>query len=120
MARFNREQIKELMEATKSLIESAGEMSEAFQSFSDQVMLTRWSGRNLTLIFGQCPEATNVSGFNQWLDAGRCVRKGETGIAIWCPCKKKAKAGEEENDVYFRIGYVFDISQTDVLEPKTS
>ena len=70
---------------------------------------------NQCMIGHQIPAATIVGGFRQWLKAGRAVRKGEHGAAIWVPISK----GGEEMDpakptgVRFVLGTVFDVSQTD-------
>ncbi len=92
---------------------------------------------NLILIWFQKKDATRVAGFNTWKDLGRMVKKGEKGIMILAPCfppkgKKEPKPepkpepeGEDEEEeknpiierpVYFRVVYVFDISQTEGKE----
>ena len=87
---------------------------------------------NLILIMLQKPNATRVAGFNTWRDLGRWVNKGEKGIAILAPCmppketKSAAPEGaERENEeeerekieelrpLYFKVVYVFDVSQTE-------
>ncbi len=80
---------------------------------------------NLILITIQRPNATRVAGFSIWKDLGRWVKKGEKGIAILAPClpPKKSKTPpeqieeeEEEEEIkplYFKVVYVFDISQTE-------
>ena len=70
---------------------------------------------NTCLIAAQCPAATIVGGFKQWLRAGRCVRKGEHGLAIWVPTVKK-DADTDNAETRFVMGTVFDCSQTDALE----
>lgn len=84
---------------------------------------------NQYLIALQCPTASVMGGFRQWLKHGRCVRKGEHGAMIWVPTGSKsvnepttAKAeivtADESNgagDTRFIIGTVFDIGQTDAL-----
>ena len=60
-----------------------------------------------------------MGGFNTWLKCGRFVRKGEKGIAILAPMffkdKRRAADGsdEEMRRIWFKVVYVFDISQTD-------
>lgn len=78
------------------------------------------SAYNHCLIYSQFSGTpTIVGGFKQWLTAGRIVRKGESGLMIWCPTgKRKAADGPElaadENErPSFIPGYVFDITQTD-------
>lgn len=68
-----------------------------------------------------------VGGFRQWLEYGRCVRKGEHGLAIWVPVGTGASGNDPEPDPgaepaepnaprRFVIGTVFDISQTVELD----
>lgn len=83
--------------------------------------------KNTCLIAIQKPDATLIGGFRQWLKAGRCVRKGETGLMIWIPAGKRdrdtdtapaadAQAGEDSEGPSFIVGTVFDVSQTIELE----
>ena len=97
---------------------------------------------NQILIMLQKPEATRVAGFNTWKDLGRFVKKGEKGIAILAPvmpprpkstcpvcgaevsrkaryCPECGHPLETASDIdidqpsYFRVVYVFDLSQTE-------
>lgn len=86
-----------------------------------------YSVRNLLLIFSQAPEATAVAGFRAWQDKGRQVRKGERGIRIFGYSSRKVT--DENGDVQlddegnprtratFPVLSVFDISQTDPIDP---
>src|SRR5437899_8726215 len=71
------------------------------------------------LIWRQKPDASFVGGFNTWLKCGRFVRKGEKRIAILAPMFFKDKrqtadgSDEETRRIWFKVVYVFDISQTD-------
>jgi hypothetical protein len=66
-----------------------------------------------------------VGGFNQWLDKGRAVRKGERAFTIMAPSAGKAKDkggnvriaedGSEVMKTYFKLVSVFDVSQTDLI-----
>lgn len=68
-----------------------------------------------------------VGGFHQWKSVNRKVKKGEAGMGIFFPCRPKKAAdqeleieveGEGEEDspkCRFRIGYVWDISQTEEI-----
>ncbi|MEQ4489569.1 MAG: DUF192 domain-containing protein [Dehalococcoides mccartyi] len=109
------------------------QQSENFRTF----LLTmskfhEYSIGNLILIMLQKPDATRVAGFSTWKNLYRWVKKGEKGIAILAPCmppKKKnlepsdvEKAPDEEEKseeeteirpVYFKVVYVFDVSQTE-------
>ena len=95
-----------------------------------------YSFGNTILIWLRKPDATHVAGFRKWHEMGRFVKAGEHGIPIFVPMLGK-KIVEKNNPVRmqdnasvlmtdekkeelevqylrgFRIGYVFDISQTD-------
>ncbi|MDD5701279.1 MAG: ArdC-like ssDNA-binding domain-containing protein [Dehalococcoidales bacterium] len=94
---------------------------------------------NMILIMLQKPTSTHVAGFNTWKELGRWVKSGEKGISILAPvfppaarCEKCgarlprnakfcSKCGESIDSTdegaisprYFRVVYVFDISQTE-------
>ena len=78
-----------------------------------------YSWHNQMLIWRQKPDASFVGGFHTWLKCGRNVRKGEKGIAILAPIFFKDKrqttdrSEEETKRLWFKVVYVFDISQTD-------
>jgi len=78
-----------------------------------------YSWHNQMLIWRQKPDASFVGGFNTWLKCGRYVRKGERGIAILAPMFfKDRRQGEDATEteiqrIWFKVVYVFDISQTD-------
>ncbi len=101
----------------------------------------QYSFANTMLIMLQCPDATHVASFNNWKSMGRYVKKDEHGIEIFVPMLVKyrhkgekqvakgaildpdatiaefVKDDSQENQgktlVGFKIGYVFDVSQTD-------
>ena len=70
---------------------------------------------NQILVSMQCPTATIVGGFAQWKSQGRHIIKGQHSINIWIPGGKKETETEAE-DLYFFMGNVFDISQTEATE----
>lgn len=89
-----------------------------------------YSYNNIILIMMQRPDASYVAGFTAWRKMNRFVKKGEKGIGILCPCIRKVETFKEPDDtnVYhdkkaekevkkvisgFKVGYVFDLSQTD-------
>ncbi len=98
----------------------------------------KYSTQNISLIENQFQGATAVGSFNFWKEKGFSVQKGEKGIKILVPTrtvekfkdkngkwKTITKASEEEKKqvqegklerkpgrLYFNIGHVFDISQT--------
>ncbi len=82
-----------------------------------------YSFNNQLLIYLQCPEATRVAGYRAWQRLGRQVRKGERGIKILAPCRKRVSPVEPEGEqdqverieilTGFRVVHVFDLSQTE-------
>ena len=74
------------------------------------------SPTNTMLVVMQCPSATIIGGFRQWLKAGRVVRKGEHGLSIWIPSGIKNDDNGVPDDVHFLMGTVFDVSQTEAVE----
>jgi len=80
---------------------------------------------NTCMILLQNPGATVVGGFQQWRNRGRCVRKGEKGLAIWFPIGNGAEAAadhpaDDAEGVRFGLGTVFDVAQTDAIEADAS
>lgn len=103
----------------------------------------KYSFGNCILIALQKSNATYVAGFVQWKEFGRWVKKGEGGISILAPClpskgreletrRKKLEVelgrelyhreieeikkaiGEEAHDpIFYKVVYVFDVSQTE-------
>lgn len=76
---------------------------------------------NTILICMQMPDAPHVTSFRSWKrDFNRYVRKGERGIEILVPMLVKSHDEEAQDTdeerrrlVGFRVGHVFDVSQTD-------
>lgn len=79
----------------------------------------QYSANNIMLILLQRPDASHVAGYNAWLRFHRYVKKGEKGIAILAPCaykkNEKDKNGHEveSSHLFFKVTYVFDVSQTE-------
>jgi antirestriction protein ArdC len=98
----------------------AARQSELFRNYlKTSAAFWDYSWHNQMLIWRQKPDASFVGGFNTWLKCGRYVRKGEKGIAILAPLffkdNKRSQDGSEEDSrrIWFKVVYVFDISQTD-------
>jgi antirestriction protein ArdC len=98
----------------------AARQSELFRNYlKASAAFWDYSWHNQMLIWKQRADASFVGGFNTWLKCGRFVRKGEKGIAILAPMffKDKAQAADgsdkETKRIWFKVVYVFDISQTD-------
>jgi hypothetical protein len=90
--------------------------SESFRRFLDmQARFHHYSFGNVALILSQRPDATQVAGYNAWLKLHRYVRRGEHGIRIIVPMRKKAAEpdGDEPSRIFFGSGTVFDLDQTD-------
>ena len=91
----------------------------------DGIGYTTIEGRSLSLhnqlmIAGQGCRSAVVGGFHQWRKAGRVVRKGEHGYAIWIPLGQKVKREDGLNvtrDVQgFALSTVFGLDQTDEIQ----
>jgi hypothetical protein len=113
----------------------ANEREEIFQKLGFVKLSTkeRYSLINSLLIAAQMRGVTPtiLGGYAEWHRQGRTVRKGERGFMIWIPTgvqKREIPAVdpkgqlttmlEESTTVHFIIGTVFDISQTDALQPQ--
>ena len=99
--------------------------SDAWTRFLDFAQAFHaYSFNNLVLILTQCPEASQVAGFRKWQGLNRQVRKGETGIRIFGFGTKKITEEDEDGDEVekrlkrFPILSVFDVSQTDLIDPE--
>jgi hypothetical protein len=105
-------------EILRRLEQAIGEIhdSESFRRYLDmQARFHRYSPNNVALILSARPDATRVAGFRAWRRMDRFVMKGERGIKILVPMTKKVEnheSGEEEKRVFFGVGTVFDVSQT--------
>ncbi len=123
--------VDEVLKRLKDGVDSI-QQSEQFRTFLITMSKFHdYSIGNLILIMLQKPDATRVAGYSTWKDLYRWVKKGEKGIAILAPCmppkQKKPETseateteGEEEKaeeteirPLYFKVVYVFDISQTE-------
>ena len=124
---------KALIASLQASIEGQVETLTASEAWTDYLNYLRsfheYSMRNVLLIRGQFPGASQVAGFKQWQTKGRQVRKGEKAIKIFGYAVKRREDDSEDtsdsaatNDeqpephVYFPLLSVFDISQTDPIE----
>ena len=86
-------------------------------------ILGKYSRRNIALILIQAGERGRdipaaVAGFHDWRAAGRMVRKGSKGYAIFAPIVRKAAAdsvSDDDGPRGFTVRYVFDVVDTDAL-----
>lgn len=94
--------------------------SEGFAAYlKTMARFHSYSSSNVILIRAQEPEATKVAGYRKWQELGRQVKKGEKGIAILVPHKRRVGPKEDKDDEVvsivsnFGVGTVFDVSQTE-------
>lgn len=115
--------------------------SDRYKELLDNMVNFRdYSVNNSIGIMLQKPDATLVAPYTKWQKLNRQVKKGEKGIVILCPVKYKRMTEETKLDekgnpvldkdgyeikekiyqnlVTFKIGFVFDKSQTVQLEGK--
>ncbi|MDD5702309.1 MAG: ArdC family protein [Dehalococcoidales bacterium] len=129
--------IDAVMKQLKAGVEGIQDSSQFRLFLTTMSKFHDYSIGNQILIMLQKPDATRVAGFNTWKDMGRWVKTGEKGIAILAPifppratcekcgsripknarfCPKCGKTIEVEVDPsprFFRVVYVFDLSQTE-------
>ena len=127
-AQAKKKELREQAKHTAERIENDPEFAAAFADFAAR--FPSYSERNQTMIFMQNDEATICAGFNKWKEEGRAVRKGEKGIKIFAPTKKKVRdengnvvkneKGEDEEEAGFIMVTVFDIAQTDPVDEETA
>src|SRR5262245_60562438 len=88
----------------RELAETIAAMSdEARAAMAERMPIVTIEGRTLSphnacLIGTQNPDATMVGGFQQWIKAGRCVRKGEHGLMMWAPTAGTLKQDEHTRE----------------------
>ncbi|PEI46977.1 ArdC-like ssDNA-binding domain-containing protein, partial [Bacillus pseudomycoides] len=126
---------KKMEKSIEGYFRSSGDLKE-YLSF--MAKFHRYSPSNIALIQSQFEGSRAVGSFSFWKEKGFTVQKGEKGIQILVPnrttAKFKDKAGiwkpvakasaEEKKQIdsksievkpgrlYFSVGYVFDVSQT--------
>jgi antirestriction protein ArdC len=112
-----RERAKEMHDQIAGQVENLRSSQEWTRYLDFVGSFHHYSLANIMLIRAQCPHATHVAGFRQWIERGRSVRKGERAIKIRGFSTKKVERedGEEDKIVIYPILSVFDISQTDLM-----
>ncbi|VOV99415.1 putative conjugative transposon membrane protein [Streptococcus pneumoniae] len=109
--------------------------SEQFKSFLDTMSkFHNYSLNNIHLLKMQNPNVSQVASFNKWkTDFDRTVKKGSKALKIWVPYQVKTKISANQNELSFspsenemeekevtvtrfKLGNVFDISQTEGKE----
>jgi hypothetical protein len=113
------ERIQELADATDAASMTT-EMLHYLETFSK---FHQYSSFNVWCILMNCPDATNVAGFQKWRQLNRFVRKGEKGIPILAPMiahEDPDDPGSNQVLKGFKVVYIYDVSQTegeDLPEP---
>ena len=109
--------------------------SEQFRSFLDTMSkFHNYSLNNIHLLKMQNPNVSQVASFNKWkTDFDRTVKKGSKALKIWVPYQVKTKISANQNELSFspsenemeekevtvtrfKLGNVFDVSQTEGKE----
>ena len=109
--------------------------SDQFKSFLDTMSkFHNYSLNNIHLLKMQYPNVTRVASFNKWkTDFERTVKKGSKALKIWVPYQVKTKIPENQKELNFspsekemeqkeitvtrfKLGNVFDVSQTEGKE----
>lgn len=129
---------KLILEAEDSIEKYCNSEEELKEYLNFTAKLHNYSYHNTALIERQFPGAYAVGSFKFWNDKGYSIKKGESGISILVPargklkfinadgdCKAIEQATPEEQQMikngeykttggklFYRIGYVFDITQT--------
>jgi hypothetical protein len=93
----------------------AAGVTEEELAASAPTLIGRYSFRNVCLILGQRPDATECAGFHDWKKVGRSVSKGAKGIAILVPMMKKSDDEGAKDSIWFTFRYVFDLSDTEEI-----
>jgi len=76
------------------------------------------TAHNTCFLYAQTEKpVTVIGGFQQWLKAGRIVKKGEKSLLIFVPSQRSNEGNEAagDDDVFFFTANVFDITQTEVI-----
>ena len=109
--------------------------SEQFKSFLDTMSkFHNYSLNNIHLLKMQNPSVSHVASFNKWkTDFERTVKKGSKALKIWVPYQVKTKISANQSELSFspsenemeekevtvtrfKLGNVFDVSQTEGKE----
>lgn len=130
------EVLKDLTEQLEKSIQDFME-SEKYKAFlSSMAKFQNYSLNNQILIAVQKPDSTLCAGYTTWQKQNRYVKKGEKGIRIICPSPYKKEYlkdvidkttgkpellsdGRTKQEIvqkvipFFKVGYVYDISQTE-------
>lgn len=140
----NEDRKKELDALTRQLQDGISNYigSQRYSAVLDSISrFYNYSINNSIIIALQNPYATHVASYTTWKNMNRSVKKGEKGIQIFCPFQYHVeqevnKIDPKTNEVMidkdgnnikekklvqqigYKIGYVFDVSQTEQIKGK--
>lgn len=140
----NEDRKKELDALTRQLQDGISNYigSQRYSAVLDSISrFHNYSINNSIIIALQNPYATHVASYTTWKNMNRSVKKGEKGIQIFCPFQYHVeqelnKIDPKTNEVMidkdgnnikekkliqqtgYKIGYVFDVSQTEQIKGK--
>ena len=142
-SKTNEQKKQELDELSKKLVQGIKgylESDNFKELLNNMNKFHSYSLQNCLLIGLQCPNASLVTTYPKWRKLNKQVKKGEHGIKIFVPIRKvlnietrqkdengnvlKDEFGneivhtEQKTYVNFKIGHVFDVSQTEQMEGK--
>lgn len=111
-AEQKREQRQRLYDTVEEMSEKALSDPATLAAYLKvQARLGKTSVSNALLVTAQKPDASFISGFDDWQKRGRSVKKGEKGLAILEANGEYARA-DGTMGVNFDVKTVFDVAQT--------
>lgn len=120
---FAKQRLAQIQQELENGVNSLSSADSWKSYLTVQARFHKYSFNNTILILLQCPHATHVAGMKTWNKLNRKVSKGSKGIVIFAPrfgekeVKKKDGSVEVEKYIYYTTVSVFDISQTEILDP---
>lgn len=121
------QQIKEILENLEDGVRGVFTSENYIKYLETFSKFHNYSFNNIILILSQFPQASYVASFKDWNQKfNRIIKKGEKGIKILVPTPKKVTVEEEitnpdgttskkeveKKRLYFKLGHVYDLSQT--------
>jgi len=138
----SREKVKELTDMLEKGVQDVFQSDQYKKWLSTCAKFHSYSVNNQILIATQMPSASMVAGFSTWKSMQRYVQKGEKGLKILCPAPQRKRELVDEKDPVtgqvrldsagnpkkvvsevliprYKVGYVWDVSQTEGKELPT-
>ena len=122
-AEAKREKFREIAKTLKAMPDADRDAIAADLGIVSNCEGHVFSPHNMLMLHFQRPGVTLVGGFRQWKKLGRSVKKGESGMLIWCKTGGgKAETEDREGQeptmkrIRFLTGTVFDVSQTEEMQ----